>query len=53
MERMKWIDGLKGIACVGIFYHHFFLRYAPESYYGQSAGNLKFLSICLSRRSDF
>lgn len=42
MERMKWIDGLKGIACVGIFYHHFFLRYAPESYYGQSAGNLKF-----------
>lgn len=42
MERMKWIDGIKGIACVGIFYHHFLLRYAPESYYGESAGNSAF-----------
>lgn len=38
MQRMKWVDGLKGLACLGIFYHHFLLRYAPESYYEMRNG---------------
>ena len=33
-DRIRWIDGLKGLCCLGIFFHHYLLRYAPESYYG-------------------
>lgn len=32
--RITWIDGLKGIACLLIFTHHFGLEYFPCSYYG-------------------
>lgn len=48
IERIKWLDGLKGLFCIGIFYHHFLLRYVPESYYGQSIGQCSKLCLYLS-----
>jgi len=32
--RLKWIDGLKGVASILIFLHHFILAFAPALYYG-------------------
>ena len=32
--RIKWIDGLKGIASLMIFLHHFILAFIPALYYG-------------------
>ena len=32
--RLIWLDGLKGIACLGVFVHHFFLGFYPASYFG-------------------
>lgn len=32
--RITWIDGLKGIACLLIFTHHFALEYFNGSYFG-------------------
>lgn len=46
--RINWIDGLKGLFCIGIFYHHFLLRYVPESYYGQSTGQCSKVCLYLS-----
>lgn len=48
IKRIKWIDGLKGLACIGIFYHHFLLRYVPESYYGSKWGYCSTLNLYLS-----
>ena len=36
-KRLYWIDGLKGIACIMIFIHHFMLAFFPASYYGEGA----------------
>lgn len=33
-ERITWIDGLKGIACLLIFTHHFSLEYFNGAYFG-------------------
>ncbi len=35
-ERLIWLDGLKGLACAGVFTHHFFLHFFPQSYFGES-----------------
>ena len=32
--RIKWIDGLKGLASLMIFLHHFILAFIPALYYG-------------------
>lgn len=34
-KRITWIDGLKGIACVLIFTHHFSLEYFNGAYFGE------------------
>lgn len=36
-KRIYWIDSLKGIACIKIFVHHFFVGFMPASYYGVGA----------------
>lgn len=36
-RRITWIDGLKGIACLLIFTHHFGLEYFNGSYFGPAA----------------
>lgn len=33
-KRVKWIDGIKGVACILILVHHYFLGKFPASYYG-------------------
>lgn len=48
IKRIKWIDGLRGLACIGIFYHHFLLHYVPESYYGKSLGECSKVWLYLS-----
>ncbi|MCQ2499723.1 MAG: acyltransferase family protein [Lachnospiraceae bacterium] len=32
--RIHWIDGLRGIGCLCIFFHHFCLKYYPATYWG-------------------
>ena len=32
--RLRWIDGLKGLASLMIFFHHFILAFVPALYYG-------------------
>ena len=34
-KRITWIDGLKGIACLLIFSHHFSLEYFNGAYFGE------------------
>lgn len=34
-KRIAWIDGLKGIACLLIFTHHFSLEYFNGAYFGE------------------
>ena len=34
--RIEWLDGLKGIACILIFIHHFFLAFYPAIHYGNN-----------------
>ena len=33
-ERIDWMDGLKGLACIIIVIHHFILGYYPAAYLG-------------------
>lgn len=33
-ERITWLDGIKGLACLFIFFHHFCLQYYPATFYG-------------------
>ena len=45
-ERITWIDGLKGLACIGVFLHHFLLGFYPGVFEGtgaasHTAGNLE------------
>ena len=35
-ERLTWIDGLRGLACILIFTHHFLVSFFPSSYNGES-----------------
>lgn len=35
-SRIVWLDGIKGISCFFIFFHHFFLKYFPASIFGPS-----------------
>ena len=37
MRRIKWIDALKGIACLCILLHHFILCFYPAAYLGDAA----------------
>lgn len=34
INRIKYLDGLRGIACMMIVIHHFLLAFYPTSYYG-------------------
>lgn len=34
VNRVKWIDGVKGVACILILLHHYMLAFFPSSYYG-------------------
>ncbi len=36
-ERIQWLDGIKGLACLLIFLHHFMLTFFNASYYGEEA----------------
>ena len=36
-NRIEWLDGFKGIACVLIFIHHFLLAFFPSVHYGEAA----------------
>lgn len=33
-KRIDWLDGIKGISCLFIFFHHFCLQYFPATYFG-------------------
>lgn len=33
-KRIMWLDGLKGLACIGVLLHHFSLAFLPAVYYG-------------------
>lgn len=33
-EKIKWINGLKGIACLAVFMHHFIGSFYPATLYG-------------------
>ena len=33
-NKILWINGLKGLACMGVFLHHFFLAFLPATYFG-------------------
>lgn len=35
-NRISWLDGVKGISCLFIVLHHFFLKAAPAIHYGRS-----------------
>lgn len=39
-DKVLWLDGLKGLACMGVFAHHFMLAFFPASYYGTGAKSL-------------
>lgn len=38
-KRIGWLDGLKGIACILIFCHHFALIFFPATFYGPWAAS--------------
>ncbi len=38
--RLSWLDGLKGLACFGVFTHHFFLAFFKASYFGTEMPSL-------------
>jgi hypothetical protein len=35
-KRIGWIDGIKGIACLCVLWHHIVLAFFPAAYYGNS-----------------
>lgn len=35
-NRIEWLDGLRGIACILIFVHHFLLMFYPAIHFGES-----------------
>ncbi len=34
LKRIKWLDGIKGIAAIGVFTHHFLLDFLQSTYSG-------------------
>lgn len=36
-EHIKWIDGVKGLACILVFWHHFCLAFLPGIHFGPFA----------------
>ncbi len=44
-KRIKMLDGLRGIACIGVFTHHFLTSYFPATYYGNEAVSLTLSGI--------
>lgn len=36
-EHIKWLDGLKAVACIGVFLHHFFGSFYPAYHTGNVA----------------
>lgn len=39
-QRIEWIEGVRGIACILIVIHHFLLAFYADSYYGKAvSGN--------------
>jgi len=41
-KRLLWVDGLRGIACLFVFIHHFMLSFFPASYYGPEKESILF-----------
>lgn len=39
-KRITWIDGLKGMACICVFFHHFLYAFLPETYLGNNVRNV-------------
>ena len=46
-KRIGWIDGLRGIACLCIFLHHFFATFYPVSIYGTSMPDCSPMALAL------
>lgn len=40
-EKILWINGLKGLACLAVFFHHFLNSYYPATLYGNDASYIK------------
>lgn len=38
-KRIEWLNGLKGLACMGVAIHHFTLIYFPAAYGGREAAS--------------
>lgn len=38
-NRILWINGLKGVACLLVFCHHFFMTFYPGIYYGNEVAS--------------
>lgn len=36
-QRLKWIDGIRGLSCLLIFAHHFLIGFFPGAYFGTAA----------------
>lgn len=36
-KRVTWITGMKGFACLGVFWHHFLVGFFPAIYFGTDA----------------
>lgn len=39
-NRLHWLDGIKGLSCLFIFFHHFMLISFPASHYGNAKPSL-------------
>lgn len=49
MKRIEWIDGFKGILCIGVFAHHFLLVFYPTVYTGDINTSHNVIDIFLSK----
>ena len=47
--RVLWIDGLRGVACLAIFAHHFFCCFYPVTQYGPDTVAASPLSVALAQ----
>lgn len=51
--RIRWVDGLRGIASLMIFLHHFILAFIPALYYGSRVESRIFSSEAVLAESPF